>query len=134
MFSSNQILEISGEMSDLESTLAFVINMDGGSNKSISYQITEDGRYCIGWLDKDGWIKYPFDYDPHIIAAIVCQHLNKNAEKAQNAGEYDWADGSNSNGFLMKAINGSCASEENGIKNPFYGIVSIEPYQNFYAK
>ena len=61
---------------------------------------------------------------------IVKQFL----EKQDCEDPYAWADGSSEKGFLMKVIPGVFSDEEDGIKKPFYGIVSIEPYMNFYAK
>ena len=86
MFSSEQIFEISGEMDQLEKTIKFAIDMHGIGKSGICYQVTEDGKYCLGW------------------------------------------------GFLMKVIPTTCADDWKGIKNPFFGIVSIEPFINFYAK
>ena len=95
------------------------------------YQITEDGRYCIGKAygkPKDGWNEYPFDFDLSIISQIIIKHLEKQEIK------YDMWDGSYSKGFLMKAIEESFASEENGIKQPSCGIVEFSPYTCFYSK
>ena len=41
MFSSEQVLKISGKMDQLEMAIIFALNMYGQS-KTISYQITED--------------------------------------------------------------------------------------------
>lgn len=126
MFSSEQIFEVSGDMGQLEKAIKFAISMFGG--KCESYQISEDGKYCLGWMVKDGWKPFPFDFDAHIVSKIIEQHLNK-----QDYGEssYDYFDGSTEKGFLMKSIN---SEGENGIERPFYGIISIEPFWNFYAK
>ena len=129
MFSSDQVFEVSGDMSQLEETIRFAIDMYG-NRKKISYQITEDGKYCLGWHDEEGWKEYPFDFDPHIVAEIVKQHL----EKQDCEDQYENWDGCTEMGFLMKVIPQTCADTENGIKHPFYGIVSIEPFMNFYAK
>ena len=130
MFSSEQVFEVSGTMDQLEMAIRFAFNMSELSKDNISYQITKDGKYCIGWLAKEGWKKYPFDFDPHIVSEIVEQHLRK--QKYGNPYSYD--DGSTEKGFLMKAIPQLFSDEEDGIKSPFYGIVSIEPYMNFFAK
>ena len=131
MFSSNQIFELSGDIDQLEKAIKFAVNMHGSS--CVSYQISKDGKYCLGWLvdEKNGWKPFAFDFDAHIVSEIVKQHLNK-----QDCSEdpYGWCDGSTDRGFLMKVINQTFSDEENGIKKPFYGIVSIEPFTNFYAK
>lgn len=130
MFSSEQIFEVSGEMEQLEMTIEFAIKMHGIGKSGISYQITDDGKYCLGWGDEKGWTKLPFDFDAHIVSEIVKQHLKK--QEIEDPYSYD--DGTSELGFLMKVIPCTFSDERNGIKHPFYGIVSIEPYFNFYAK
>lgn len=132
MFSSEQVFKVSGEMDQLEMAIDFAINMYG-PRKRVTYQITNDGKYCLGWNsdEEDGWKELPFDFNAHIVAEIVKQHL----EKQDVENPYDWGyDGSSEKGFLMKAIDRVFSDEWRGIKKPFYGIVSIEPYYNYYAK
>lgn len=142
MFSSNQVLEISGcliHSGELVSALEFALNTSGDSNaftrsdkpSKCVYQITEDGRYCLGWAFneiKKGWNEFQFDFDINIIAQIISQHLQK-----QKVEEGMW-DGSYYKGFIMKVIPESMGSESNGIKEPFFGIVEFAPYTCFYSK
>jgi len=130
MFSSEQVFEVSGDFSQLELAIEFAIKMYEFTKNGVTYQVTKDGKFCLGWAEGDGWVKFPFDFDPHIVAEIVKQHLRKNRKES----EWSNADGSTDDGFLMKAIDQVFSSEENGIKKPFYGIVSIEYFENFYAK
>ena len=130
MFSSEQIFEVSGSMDQLEKAIRFAIDMHGIGRSGVSYQITENGKYCLGWGDDEEWKKYPFDFDVHIVSEIVKQFL----EKQDCEDPYAWADGSSEKGFLMKIIPEVFSDEKDGIKHPFYGIVSIEPHMNFYAK
>ena len=116
MFSSEQIFDISGDMDQLEKAIKFAIDMHGIGKSGISYD--------------EEWKKYPFDFDVHIVSEIVKQFL----EKQDCEDPYAWADGSSEKGFLMKIIPEVFSDEKDGIKKPFYGIVSIEPYMNFYAK
>ena len=82
MFSSNQILEISGCLSDAEElkiALEFALSSAGylkaftnvtKADCKCVFQITKDGRYCIGYAynkPETGWIEYPFDFDLSII-------------------------------------------------------------------
>ena len=131
MFSSEQIFDINGEMDQLEMTINFAMRMNGYP-KELSYQVTEDGKYCLGWWvdEKKGWKPFPFDFDAHIIAEIVKQHLRK--QDVENP--YDYGDGSSEKGFRMKVIDRVFSDEKDGIKHPFYGIVSIEPEYIYYAK
>lgn len=144
MFSSNQILEVSGSLSHphaLESALEFALKYSGNSKNmqqqeinrgcKLLYQITEDGKYCIGWGLKDvpdGWNEYPFRFDIDIVSRIIQQHLEN--FDIVNGG---W-DGSYQKGFIMKCIDTSYDSEKNGIKNPLYGIIYFKPYTCFYSK
>ena len=54
MFSSEQVFEISGEISQLEATIKFAIGMYEIGKDGVTYQITEDGKYCLGWAASNG--------------------------------------------------------------------------------
>ncbi len=142
MFSSNQILEVSGDLShsnDLYNALKFALKTSGDINSftrknnpsKCVYQITDDGRYCIGWAFndiKDGWSEFQFDFDLNIISQIISQYLSK--QKV----ERDIWDGGYSKGFIMKAFPESMGNTYNGVKNPSYAIVEFKPYTCFYSK
>lgn len=131
MFSSEQIFDINGDMGQLEIAIKFAVDMHGVPRNNIKYQITKDGKYCLGWGDeKDGWYKYPFDFDVHIVSEIVKQHLRKQDVEDP----YAYCDGSSKLGFRMKVIDNVFSDEKDGIKNPFFGIVSIEAEYLYYAK
>ena len=145
MFSSNQILKISGELNNVEKALEFALEYSDNikdlekSEKErgclLVYQITNKGYYCIGWGFKDvpkGWSVYPFDFEIDIVSKLIIQQLNK----LDYSGEYDWCGGSIEHGFLMSSITGMYYKdlEEKGIINPSYGIVIFEPFTNYYAK
>jgi hypothetical protein len=130
MFSSNQVLEISGDIShglDLYNALKYVIELHGSNIRS--FQITNDGKYVLGWIEnKEGWTAYPFEVTLDILEPIIREFLNK-----QNVKEDIW-DGSYNKGFLIKSVDETFADMQNYIKNPFYGIISIEPFTCFYSK
>lgn len=143
MFSSNQKFQMSGDMSQLEKALLFALEYSGNAKNmtkseqergcKLVFQISKDGKYCIGWgFQKvpSGWSEYQFDFDVPIVAKIIIQHLGKLPFPKSG---YERADGSTSKGFLMKNI-GETFGDEDGIKNAFYGIVSFEPFCNFYSK
>lgn len=144
MFSSNQIFEISGSLShcnELEMALEFALEysdevknmykeeIDRGCK--FLYQITEDGKYCIGSSKKnvpEGWNEYPFIFNIDNVSKIIRQHLETYPlEKGIGEGSYE-------KGFIMKCIREHLGSENDGIKNPFYGIVYFKPYTCFYSK
>ena len=142
MFSSNQIFQISGTYSQIETALRFAMDYSNYSkhlsgNKKLNgfkfvWQIAEDGRYCIGWNFEDvvpGWNEFQFDFDISIVSKVIEQQLRKSEMYG-----YANGDGDTVPGFLMKCGTGSFSDEEFGIKNPFYCIVSFEPYMVYFAK
>ena len=141
MFSSNQIFQVSGDMLHLESALQFALEYSDNLrclNKEerdrgckLVYQITDKGKYCIGWGFKEvpgGWQEFDFDIDVKSLSNIIAMHLSK-----LNVVDNGYGEGYESNGFLMKSIM-EIFGDYGDIKNAFYGIVSFEPYLNFYAK
>ena len=140
MFSSDQVLQYSGPLDNVEylrNALEFALKASGDlevftrndNPGKCTYQILDDGRYCIGWHEiSDIWKEYPFDFDLDIISRIIVQHLEKQEV------EYGIGDGSYEKGFLMSAISRSFSNENDGIKRPFYGIVEFRPYTCFYSK
>ena len=144
MFSSNQVLEISGDMRQLEAAVEFAMRYSGQNEcftrrekpAKCVYQVSDDGRYCIGWALRDeelpdGWSEYPFDYDPKIIGAVVQQWIEKEPRPFdENAG---W-DGSHHIGFLLQESGGSRWKEQEQIKNGWRCIITIRPFWCLYAK
>lgn len=135
MFSSNQEFKISGDFSQLQSALNFAIDYYGTQEKDLVFQTTEDGKYCIGWKPEndtiEGWQDFQFDYDSEIVAKTIIQFLQKQKYKES---PYEYFDGSTYGGFLVKNIPETFSDEYEGILNPFYGLVSFEPFINFYSK
>lgn len=133
MFSSNQKLEISGEYNQLKSTLEFALKLDGTDFDDLCYQTTEDGKFCIGWMSGNGlasgWKRFQFDFDLEIVSRIIIQFLSKQKQK-----DMQGFDGSTIKGFVMRAIPETFSNLENGIQNPFYGIVSFKTFTCFYSK
>ena len=145
MFSSNQILVISGPLDDdtLNNALEFALKISGyidlftreNNPTRCVFQITEDGKYCIGWqpygkTTSPNWKDLIFKFDIDIISSIIKQHL-----KSQKGVCNETGDGSYSPGFIMKVIDDKYfRSEFKGIKEPFYGIVEFNAYTCFYAK
>ena len=137
MFSSNQILDITGSLDQITSALNFAMAYSGQLNRfsdaeqkrgcKIVFQITKDGKYCIGWGFGDvpsGWTEYQFKPDSQIISAIIKQRLME--APCPEGG----LDGSYERGFRVRQID----FQTEGVENPFYGIIYFEPYICFYAK
>ena len=150
-FSSNQILQVSGKLDDIENALSFALKLSGHDKNltqkerdrgcKLVYQITSSGRYCIGWgFEKvpSGWSEYPFDFQTDIVAKIIAQYLKK--QRPINANEYDDYDGSYDNGFIMKHDESIYEWDKSGdigknhIENPNYCIVYFQAFENYYAK
>lgn len=137
VFSSNQILEISGRTVDeeIKFALEFAMHYSGYTGSDLVYQETDDGRYCIGWKPKnsppaDGWNSFPEYTSMELIIMRISGYLGRQQVfKNRNSN-----DGSYAKGFLMKGIDRSLSEEKDGIINPFYGIVSFEPYICYYSK
>lgn len=140
MFSSNQVLGISGDLeheNDLRDALEYALRKSGYyecfTRKDLPskcvFQITENGGYCIGWAchhsgAEKGWTEFQFEFDIDIIARVVEQHLKK--YEVDRVG----GDGTDSKGFLLKCLE----YNEPGVTEPFNGIVIIYPYNCYYAK
>ena len=143
MFSSNQVLQISGSIDhvdELYAALKFGLEYSGDlplftrkdDPVKCVWQITEDGKFCIG-CDYEvyhcpNWESFSFDFDLDIIARIIIKHLEKYPIKD------DIWDGSYEKGFLMSVIPTSFADEYKGIKHPSNGVLMFEPFTAFYAK
>ena len=140
MFASNQVLQVSGSLShkdEIKHALQFAIEMSGWMGPMTRaekpckcvYQITDDGKYCIGWGgEQKGWTEFPFDFDIDIMAQIIAKHLSK--QKLV----YEGGDGSYSAGFLMQTLKGQPYEERVKIKSANYCIVTFEPYTCYYSK
>lgn len=141
MFSSNQILEVSGDLShlgELEDALEFALKYSGQDELlskakidrgcKLVYQITKGGKYCIGWGFEEvpsGWSEYSFKLDIKIIGSIIRQHIEGfSVKEGTRKGSYY-------EGFIMRCPHDKDFEE---IENSFYCIVYFEPYTCFYAQ
>ena len=136
MFSSNQILEISGDLNhtdELKEAIEFALKKSGWHRcftrkekpTGCVFQITDNGDFCIGWGDaQKGWNAFQFDYNIEIISKIAEQYLRKQSVCGFGG------DGTNSHGFLMKSID--CNTE--CVRDEYRGIVIITSYNCYYAK
>jgi hypothetical protein len=136
MFSSNQVLSVSGELDIqyIKYCLLFALrlaNYDYNSPKSTCvWQITEDGRYCIGWASvhiPKGWNAYDFEFDIDKISEIILKHM-------ESVDPYQANNCAACSGFVMDVIPETLAEEYNGIVKPFYGLILFRPYLCEYSK
>ena len=105
MFSSNQILQISGTFEQLKECLEFALKMYG--------------------------LHTQFGFSIDIAVESIKKFLQ---EQPRQESLYDYDDGGTDDGFLMKVIPETFSDIHEGIKQPFYGIVSFESYTNYYSK
>ena len=154
MFSSNQIIEMSGPLYDIEYikfALKSALVLSGSEDVlqkvrkrdiKIVYQIGKNNStYCIGWaVDdlKDGWNEYPFDFDLDIVARIIQQHVEK-VFKTNKApiNDFGGCDGRTEKGFIMKlapAAYNDCKDAGIVYHSSFFGLVQFLPYWCYYAK
>ena len=101
MFSSNQILDISCEQKDLSRVIKFAVGLDDedlfirhDGRLKMAFSEPIPGVYAIGrgsvpgfsgssvrgHSAGKGWVDYPFDYDPDIVAGIINQWIQKQPE------------------------------------------------------
>ena len=138
MFSSNQVLKISGDLNhdkDLRDAIEFALKKSDWHKcftrnekpTKCVFQISDNGDFCIGWGNAEyGWSEFQFDYDIDIISKIAEQHLRKQSVSGFGGG------GTNSHGFLMECIDyDTNGINENGI---YKGIIIIKSYNCYYAK
>lgn len=131
MYSTNQILQISGNLKhseELSQALQYVLEKCGSVVGC--YQITDDGKYVLGWghYEPEAWTAYPTP--PSI---VELDRLIRNHLESQIVVEGEW-DGDYYEGFLIKAVDRHIGMGSDGVKEPAYGIISIEPFTCFYSK
>ena len=137
MFSSNQVLSISCPDKHLEQTLRYVLDFadyDPKGKIALGYQFTKDHRICIGLIstiEKSRWKPFMYERpDIDFIAAAIRNYIRQYPAKS----DFDGDDGAVNQGYLFEVIPESFAEEENGVKQPFYGLFSVQPFACFYSK
>lgn len=134
MFSSNQVLQISGELdaASVERALKFCLDVAGVYHQTLVWQALDSGEFCIGvqyagdLSVPEGWNCFPISDDFDIAALTITKFLERQKFPRDCGG-----DGSNDKGFLVKQI----TYEDSGhIKNWMRGVIKFSPYTNFYHK
>ena len=144
IFSSNQVFTISGDLdcsNGIEDVLRFALKyselnklmMKPKSGRAIKllYQITKDGKFCIGWSYEyvpEGWKRFPFRFSIKAVSNFIKEHLEEYPVE-----ENVWP-GSYRKGFLMKNVGEVFGDEYKGIRNPLYAVIYFEPFTCFYSK
>jgi hypothetical protein len=130
MFSSNQVLAISGDLShddELRNALSYALAQYACPHMPTSFQITPSGKYVLGWhKNHTGWIDFPFETSVEILVPIISAHVKKQKYLATGGG-----DGTYTNGFLIETVESWKSGE---IVEPAYSIISIAPFVCYYAK
>ena len=136
MYSSNQIIMVSCDDSQLKIAIKFYFQMKGVTEwkqRKISYQIIPGGKIAIGWYFDElptGWEKFPVG-EPSIdlIAATITDYLKGYPPKCSYTG-----DGSTHDGFLLETIEDWTYEQESDIYCSYYTIFVASSYSNYYAK
>lgn len=136
MFHSNQKFCISCDDKQLKDVVTLVLGMYkiGDRPPTLAYQVTGD-RIAIGrYFDepKPGWSKFMYD-NPGIdlVLAAIKQFTHDHPSHEYSEGE---GDGSYRPGYLVEVVEETFADEWKGIKNPWYGIFTVEAYNCYYSK
>lgn len=147
MFSSNQVLSISGGHEDelnkaLEFALTYTDDYSHGRFKSkkarFLYQTSSAGEYLIriGYGDdrtwENGWKEYDFDFDVDIIAKIIMGFLVKQDYPPYGA----FGDGSLHKGFIIRSAEELWDERSRTISDDILRETDlvISPYWAFYHK
>ena len=142
MFSSNQVFQLSGRLNEeeIKRALEFILKIADhttdikGKPTGCEYvfQLADgSGDFCIGYdygSHNENWHRFQFGYDVDVVSKVIKNHLSK----LYFPTTWDGADGSTEKGFLATVMSGSYAPEEEGIKDPHYGIVRFAPFTCFY--
>lgn len=139
MFSSNQKFSVSCEEKQFPGVLALALDMRLSlvTKPTLTYQLTADGKFAIGWGGEEkGWQKFPFDFPSNeMLVAMIKQFISTTSPLHKiHLEDEDFGDGSTHPGYLVEVIPGNFAPEWNGIKNPCYGILYIRRFNCFYHK
>lgn len=139
MFSSNQKFCVSCRKEQLKRTIELALWMhdDRPGGRCLAYQTTQDGRFVIGWYHKEpepGWNKFMFERPGiDLIVEAVKQFANEHKSEWPDEEDDMW-DGSHGDGYLIEAAPETMSREYNGVKNPFYAIISVRYFSCFYSK
>ena len=133
MFSSNQVLKISGELDALsvQRTLKFCVDVAGYDSCTLVWQALETGEFCIGFQYGDetvpqGWNCFPVSDDYDIAALTIVKFLERQEFPRECGG-----DGSSGKGFLAESIT---YKDSDRVENCHRGIVKFSPFTCFYHK
>lgn len=129
MFTSNQVLKVSGTSYQLKLAVSFAMEMSG-QRSNIAYQ-KKDGIFILGGIqnkDTKGWTPYNTNASAAKIAEDIkafLEGLDWRLPPLQNGLEY-WQ-----KGFLMTAVDedGSNIPE---IENKGFALVKFEPFNCYY--
>ncbi len=144
MFSNNQELVVSGELSNVKLALEFAMVLSDEIKHlkpsevergyKMLYQITEDEKFCIGRSYKDvpdGWAEFQFGFDFYVVARTIELYLEK------QTAPINWRTYGVDNlkkGFVMKSCVSMGLEKAEKIANNSYCIVAFEPHAIFYSK
>ena len=131
MFSSNQILKISGLLDiggkSLNDALSYTLKVSG--RKIRTFQI-KDNKLYIGFCKMENknspWITYPFDMNVDILTPIAIDFISSHPTTDDDVAYYD---GHVDNGWLITGYN---ELKPFNIEEYGFSILSIEAFNCYY--
>lgn len=128
MFTTNQIMNISGTLDKLAPAIDFALRMSGHAN-DIAWQVSGN-TFVIGYTagrQTEGWNQYNHGTSTKKIAKDICRFLKEQELKPLPQHDKDtyW-----DRGFLMTLVDDS--GEKPPVTNGEYALVRFEPYDCYY--
>lgn len=129
MFTSNQVLKVSGTFYQLKLAVSFVMEMSG-NRSNMAYQ-KKDGMFILGGIhgrDTKGWTAYNTNTSASRIGEDIkafLESIDRNLPLRQDRLEY-WQ-----KGFLMTVVDED-GSNIPAIENRGFALVKFEPFNCYY--
>ena len=129
MYSSDQRIVITCDSQQVEKVIEFFLYMhsERPTREKLCYQIGPEGTMVIGWYgDKPdtGWTPFMFEsMSTKLLAEIIKQHVRLNEPKNESICD------TTEKGFLFTTLHEDWKNAKEWIKEPFYAIFIVKPYE-----
>lgn len=129
MYSSDQRILITCDNQQVEKVIEFIFYMHSErlTRDRLCYQIGPDGTMVIGWYnDKPdtGWTPFMFEtMSTKLLAEIIRQHVRLNAPENRSICD------TTEKGYLFSTLHENWPKTKEWIKEPFYAIFTVKPYE-----
>lgn len=138
VFSSNQKFCVSCQKEQLRRVIELALWMhdDREGGRNLAYQITKDGRFVIGWYHKEpeaGWNRFMFERPGIDLIVEAVKQFTEGHKSGWSEEDGMW-DGFYKDGYLVEETPNMLSDEYNGVKRPFYAIISVRYFSCLYSK